>query len=56
MPITPRVMLAMAPGLKQEKIAQRPYVDPFNQAMAAQAREFVFAASEYELRRAVDAV
>lgn len=56
MPLTPRLILAMAPGLlPQEKLAQRVYVDEFNRSVVRYAREFVFANSERELQRALDA-
>mgnify|MGYP001587085293 FL=1 len=57
MPLTPRLILAMAPGLlPQEKLAQRVYVDLFNRNVVSYACEFVFASSENELRRALDAL
>ena len=57
MPLTPRLILAMAPGLlPQEKLAQRSYVDLFNRNVVSYACEFVFASSENELRRALDAL
>ncbi|HXG71859.1 MAG TPA: DUF4238 domain-containing protein [Gemmatimonadaceae bacterium] len=57
MPLTPHLMLAMAPGLYPgDKLVQRAFLDPFNRAIAQQAREFVFAQSESELRRAIDMV
>lgn len=57
MPLTPRIALAMAPGLlNQEKLAQRAYIDLYNRSVVEHATEFVFAASEDELRRAIDAV
>lgn len=53
-PLTPKLALAMAPGLKGiEKRAERSYVDVVNGAMAAQSSEFTFAHGEAELRRAV---
>jgi hypothetical protein len=56
LPLTPKLILMMAPCLNdQEKLAQRVYVDQVNRSIAKQAKEFVFAASESELRRAVDA-
>lgn len=56
-PLTPKLVLAMAPGLKpQEKLAQRVYVDVFNRSITKHAQEFIFAGSALELRRALDAV
>jgi hypothetical protein len=55
MPLTPKLILAMAPGQKpQEKLAQRAYVDVFNRSVAKKAERFVFARSEFELRRALE--
>lgn len=57
MPLTPKLILAMAPGLlPQEKLARRAYVDMFNRGIVTYAREFVFGSSEEELRRALDAL
>lgn len=56
MPLTPRIALAMAPGLlPTEKTAQRAFVDPFNQAIVRLARDLVISGNENELRRAVNA-
>ena len=57
MPLTPRLILAMAPGLlPQEKLAQREFVDLFNRHVVRFAREFVFSHSDRELRRAITAL
>jgi hypothetical protein len=56
MPLTPKVALAMAPGLQASgRLAQRAYVDPLNRAVVNHAREFVFGATEATIQRAIGA-
>jgi hypothetical protein len=55
MPLTPKLILAMAPGLKPtEKLATSVYVDRFNATLAAQALEFVFARDPACLLKALE--
>lgn len=57
MPLTPKLALAMAPGLlPNQKLAGRPYVDVVNRTLAAQSSAFTFAHDEHELRRAIGGI